>query len=52
MFGEEKLDFWVMLDVSLPRRRCESSQGRLVFCLGEGMVRLGKGVCLGVSMYA
>ena len=41
LFGEEKLDFWVMFDVSSPKRRCESSQGRLVLHLGEGMVRLG-----------
>ena len=32
LFGKEKLDFWVILDVSLPKRRCESSQGRLVLC--------------------
>ena len=43
LFGKEKLDFQVLLDVPSPRRRCESSQGRLVLHLGEGMVRLGKG---------
>ena len=43
LFGEEKLDFRVMFDVSSPRRRCESSQGRLVIRLGEGMVCLGEG---------
>ena len=36
LFGEEKkMDFQVLLDVSLLRRRCESSQGRLVLRLGE-----------------
>ena len=52
LFGEEKLDFRVLLDVSLPRRRCESSQGRLVLHLSEGMVRISEGVRLGVGMYA
>ena len=52
LFGEEKLDFWVMLDVSSPRRRHESSHGRLDLCLGKGKVCLGEGVCLGVGMYA
>ena len=50
LFGEEKLDFRVMLDVSSPRRMCESSHRRLVLCLGEGNVHLGKGVRLGVGM--
>ena len=31
--------------------RCESSQGRLVLRLGEGIVCLGKGVRLGMGMY-
>ena len=42
----------LLFDVSSPRKRCESSQRRLVLCLGEGMVCLGEGVCLGVAMYA
>ena len=51
-FSEEKLDFRVLLDVSSPRRRHESSYGRLVLRLGKGKVRLSKGVSLGVGMYA
>ena len=42
----------LLFDVSSPRQKCESSQGRLVLHLGEGMVCLGEGVCLGVGMYA
>ena len=43
LFGEEKLGFRVLLDVSLPRLRCESSHGRMVLRIGEG-VRLGMGM--------
>ena len=32
LFEEEKLGFRVLLYVSSPRRRCESSHGRLVLC--------------------
>ena len=57
-FGEEKLDFLVLLDVSLPRRTS--------VCIGEGVnllredwlfasemiVCLSKGVYLGMGIYA
>ena len=56
LFGKEKWGFWVMFDVSSPRRRCGSSHGRLVLNLGEvkahlGEVkaRLGEGVRLGMG---
>ena len=51
LFSEEKLDFWAMFNVSSPRRRCESLQGRLVLPLAKGMVRLSEGVRLSVGMY-
>ena len=52
LFGEEKLDFRFLFNVSSPRQRCEYSQGIFVLFLGEGMVSLGEGVCLGMGMYA
>ena len=51
LFGEEKLDFLVLFNVSSPRKRCESSQGRLVLRLDEGMIRLSQGVSLGVHVH-
>ena len=41
LFGEEKWDFRVLIDVSSPRRRCKSSNERLVLRIGEGKARLG-----------
>ena len=52
LFSDEKLDFRVMLDVSLPKRRHESSHGRLVLRLDKGKVCLCEGARLGVGMYA
>ena len=37
---------------SSPRRRCKSSHGRLVLCLGLGEAHLSVGVRLGVGMLA
>ena len=45
LFGQEKLGFQALLDVSSPWRWCESSHRRLV-------LRLDEGVHLGVGMYA
>ena len=43
LFGKEKLDFRVLLDASSPRRKHESSHGRLVLSLGERF-HLGMGI--------